>query len=678
MKTKSIKIIILITVLAIGFHNHVNAQESKENTFTDPRDGKAYKTVTIGSQVWFAENFAYLPEVDTVNISVYGYKGNSVKKAKKTASYKTYGALYSWEKANELAPEGWRLPTDADWMQLETAVGMPKEIVAKNGWRGNEKSIIALKENGSSGFDIRFAGWRTDYGDFRFQNDHANFWVADSNDPARAHERLMGVNNQKIGRELGNKGCGFSVRYVRNIPAKEYITYPEKEWEIMEDVSKFGWSQDKINQLYRYAIDSTNATGIIVIQSGKMIYDYGDTHELSYIASVRKSLLSMLYGKYVENGTIDLNKTLKELNIDDVGGLLEIEKEAKIIDILKSKSGVFHPASNPGGNEWLFPERGSKKPGTYFIYNNWDFNVAGHIFEQETGQDIYKAFERDIANKIDFQQWDISKQQKSGDTSKSIFKAYHFELSTRDMARLGYLMLRKGKWKNEQVIPESWVEKMTTITTSYQDMYKVDPRLKDWPWWKWGQGLMWRIWDSPNLKPEFKGAYTATGNQGQYITVIPTMDIVVALKTKGVYGRRTDKETYERFLNKLFEAKYYDIKTVSLANSLFEIINDKGLEEGLKHFEKQKNSKDYALKESEMNTIGYSLLQADKIKEAIEVFKLNVISFPNSGNVYDSLGEAYMKAGNKELAIENYKKSIEIDPTNINGAKILEKLKSKN
>ena len=363
------------------------------------------------------------------------------------------------------------------------------------------------------------------------------------------------ATNTKIGREQGNKGCGFSVRYVRDVPAEKYITYPEAEWEMMENVSEFGWSQDKINQLYRYAIDSTHATGIIVVQSGKMIYDYGDTHELSYIASVRKSMLSMLYGKYVEDGTIDLNKTLEELDIDDVGGLLESEKKATIWDILTSKSGVFHAASNPGGNEWLFPERGSKAPGTYFIYNNWDFNVAGHIFELETGQNIYDAFENDIVKKIGFQQWDRSKQQKSGDTSKSKFKAYHFEMSTRDMARVGYLMLRKGKWKNEQVLPASWVAKMTTITTSYADMYQVDPRLKDWPWWKWGQGLMWRIWDSPDILPEFKGAYTATGNAGQYITVIPSMDIVVALKTKAVYGRRTNKEVYEKFLYQLFDAR---------------------------------------------------------------------------------------------------------------------------
>ncbi len=120
MTTISKKFTIVLAVLTMGFRYDVNAQNSKansegrENTFTDLRDGSVYKTVNIGTQVWFAENFAYLPEVETLNISVYGYKGNSVKKAKRTASYEKYGALYSWEKANELAPEGWRLPTDAD------------------------------------------------------------------------------------------------------------------------------------------------------------------------------------------------------------------------------------------------------------------------------------------------------------------------------------------------------------------------------------------------------------------------------------------------------------------------------------------------------------------------------------------------------------------------------------
>lgn len=199
----------------------------KKGTFTDPRDGKIYKTITIGTQVWLAENFAYLPEVDTLSISVYGYKGNSIEDAKKTDSYREYGALYSWEKANDLAPIGWRLPTDADWIQLEIAMGMPAEMAEKMGWRGNEEAARAMKIKGNSGFDIKFGGWRTDFGDFRFQGEHANFWAADSFDEERAFERLVGATNSKIGREYGNKGCGFSVRYVRDLPAKEFISYPK-------------------------------------------------------------------------------------------------------------------------------------------------------------------------------------------------------------------------------------------------------------------------------------------------------------------------------------------------------------------------------------------------------------------------------------------------------------------
>jgi len=65
--------------------------------------------------------------------------------------------------------------------------------------------------------------------------------------------------------------------------------------------------------------------------------------------------------------------------------------------------------------------------------------------------------------------------------------------------------------------------------------------------------------------------------------------------------------------------------------------------------------------ENEMNSAGYQLLNTGKEKEAIEVFKLNVEAFPQSGNTYDSLGEAYLKNGDKKLAIINYKKSVELN-----------------
>lgn len=81
--------------------------------------------------------------------------------------------------------------------------------------------------------------------------------------------------------------------------------------------------------------------------------------------------------------------------------------------------------------------------------------------------------------------------------------------------------------------------------------------------------------------------------------------------------------------------------------------------------------------EANLNRTGYQLLAKDKVKEAIEVFKLNVMFYPDSWNVYDSLGEAYAEAGEIEKAIENYKKSIELNPDNENGKKALEKLQKK-
>jgi tetratricopeptide (TPR) repeat protein len=81
--------------------------------------------------------------------------------------------------------------------------------------------------------------------------------------------------------------------------------------------------------------------------------------------------------------------------------------------------------------------------------------------------------------------------------------------------------------------------------------------------------------------------------------------------------------------------------------------------------------------ESEFNTLGYSLLNMDRIDEAIKTFKLNVEYFPKSSNVYDSLGEAYMKKGETELALLNYRKSVELNPNNTQATKMLKELSAK-
>jgi uncharacterized protein (TIGR02145 family) len=98
-------------------------------TFTDNRDNKTYKWVRVNSTTWMAENLAYLPRLDST-VYVYGYEGYDVEEAKKLDNYKTYGCLYNWDSANKNCPEGWRLPTKEEWMNLFDAVG-GKDVAGK-------------------------------------------------------------------------------------------------------------------------------------------------------------------------------------------------------------------------------------------------------------------------------------------------------------------------------------------------------------------------------------------------------------------------------------------------------------------------------------------------------------------------------------------------------------------
>lgn len=85
----------------------------------------------------------------------------------------------------------------------------------------------------------------------------------------------------------------------------------------------------------------------------------------------------------------------------------------------------------------------------------------------------------------------------------------------------------------------------------------------------------------------------------------------------------------------------------------------------------------YNFKENELNNLGYQLIAKQKIDESIEIFKLNVEAYPDAFNTYDSLGEAYMINGDKELAIQNYNKSLELNPNNTNAVNMLERLEEK-
>jgi len=321
------------------------------------------------------------------------------------------------------------------------------------------------------------------------------------------------------------------------LPAQTSV-FPAKDWQKADKAESAGFSTQRLQALTPF-LKSLDTSAMMVVSHGHVVYEYGDLAKLSYLASCRKSILAMLYGNYVASGQIPLNKTLREMNFDDVGGLLPRELDATVENLITDRSGVYHPASYPGDASDSAPPRGSQKPGTYYLYNNWDFNAAGAVFEKLTGKNIYDALESDLAIPIGMQDFDRSLQKKEGDVKRSVIPAYPIHLSTRDMARIGQLMLREGNWNGRQVIPRDWAKRIVSIVTPVYDM---NP-----PSWKeyaqgslWGYGYMWWVWDDHRREGPFAGAYSARGAIGQYITVLPALDVVVAHKTvPSTRGERT-------------------------------------------------------------------------------------------------------------------------------------------
>ena len=313
---------------------------------------------------------------------------------------------------------------------------------------------------------------------------------------------------------------GLSTLIVRGrrslLGAASSSSNPGKEWDTFRTAEEAGFSGAKLRQIEQ-TLYPMPTTALLIIKSGKVVYKYGNVSQASYLASARKSVASMLYGKYVSNGTIDLDRTLGDLGIDEAGGLLPIEKTATVRHLLMASSGVYYPAGSPGGSETP-PPRGSKNPGTYFLYNNWDFNVVGAIFEKLTGKPIFQALAEDLARPLEFQDFDMSRQRMLGydRPNQSKYKAYHMFLSARDMARLGLLMVNGGRWNGEQVIPANWVAESTKLHVRAAATGGGS-----------GYGYLWWLPSETHLGTEWVGSFEANGNYGQYILGMPAIDTVI-------------------------------------------------------------------------------------------------------------------------------------------------------
>jgi len=188
-------------------------------------------------------------------------------------------------------------------------------------------------------------------------------------------------------------------------------------------------------------------------------------------------------------------------------------------NVIQARWGVYH--SYVGGTPNLrdtMPARGSHRPGTFWYYNNWDFNVLGTVFERQTKKKIGEAFRDEIAMPIGIQDFRLEDMYYDRST-ESVHPSYHFLLSARDMARFGYLFLRNGNWNGKQIIPKEWIAESTR---SYSDAGDF-PALRSsnsaagygYLWWANGFNLPMK-------------SFSAWGALGKYIVVIPERDAVIA------------------------------------------------------------------------------------------------------------------------------------------------------
>jgi CubicO group peptidase (beta-lactamase class C family) len=291
--------------------------------------------------------------------------------------------------------------------------------------------------------------------------------------------------------------------------------FPAVEWGKI-DPQDVGWSVSKLEEARKY-FETLPPASIVVVDRGRVVVEWGDPARRVKLSSIRKSLLSALYGIYVRKGRFDLDENLEHLGVDDDPPLTAQEKLATLRMLLEARSGVYH--SYVGGSPNMKaeqPGRGSHAPGTFWYYNNWDFNTLGGIFERHLHSKIGIEFHDRIAIPIqmqDFRVDDIYYVRASSDPSshdESIYPSYHFRLTARDLARFGYLYLRRGNWNGTQIVPADWVEESTRShsTTNYGD----------------GYGYLWWI-DSFGL-PEKN--FSGWGSLGKFLVVIPERELVVA------------------------------------------------------------------------------------------------------------------------------------------------------
>jgi CubicO group peptidase (beta-lactamase class C family) len=323
--------------------------------------------------------------------------------------------------------------------------------------------------------------------------------------------------------------------------------FPGVTWERLsdEDAKSAGWSREKLAEARTYA-GTLNTEAVMIVTRGKVLDSWGAVDRKFNVHSIRKSFLSAMCGIQVESGKLKLQSTMGDLGIDDnAPSLTEVEKRATVLQLLQARSGVYHPALYETARmKARRPERHSHDPGTFWYYNNWDFNALGTIYEKVTEHGIYEDFRRLIATPLEMEDYVVDDGvYVTGEDS--IHRAYPFRMTARDMARFGLLFLYEGEWNGKQIVPVAWAKQSVT---SYSDAGTSGGY--GYLWWIATNGVHFPGVTLPN------GAYSARGAGGHYIVVIPSLDLVVVHRVNtDIEERRVESAEFGELMRRILLAQ---------------------------------------------------------------------------------------------------------------------------
>ncbi|HET9399612.1 MAG TPA: serine hydrolase [Candidatus Acidoferrales bacterium] len=287
-----------------------------------------------------------------------------------------------------------------------------------------------------------------------------------------------------------------------------------------------GWSIEELQAAKSYAV-AIGTQSWLLVENGKIVDSFGPIDTVNSLHSARKSFMSAMYGQAIAEGKIDVQKTLADLGVDDNDPKLTAdEKQATIRDLLMARSGVYHIAQGEAASMAAArPKRFSHAHGTFWYYNNWDFNVLGTLFNQLTKTSLFDWLSERIAIPLQMEDFKLANQQYF-DGPESIHKYYNMEFSARDMARFGHLFLSGGCWHGNEIVPSAWVKESTTpYSDTVGDFQPLGLGYYGYMWWVGDKNRFLPNTSLPN------GSFAALGSGPQVILVIPSKGLVIVHRT---------------------------------------------------------------------------------------------------------------------------------------------------